>query len=228
MIETVFLDLDDTILDFHRAETEAIRDTFIGFGLPSDEAAIGLYKKINRECWESMERGEILRDEVLTRRFEILFSRIGASRSPAEVQAFYERRLSVGHYFMPGSPELLLELYGKYRLYIATNGTPVVQSGRMASAGIERYFDGLFISAEIGYNKPSPEFFEIAFSRIPNFRRDRAIIIGDSPSSDILGGKNAKILTCLFDPKGDKARADITADFTVRDLSEIPELLKSL
>ena len=228
MIEFVFLDLDDTLLDFHRAETEAIRDTFLSFSLPADDEAIARYKAINRRTWEAMERGELTRDEVLTRRFDVLFDELSVSISSKEVQAFYERRLSVGHYFMPGATELLDELYGKYKLYIATNGTPVVQEGRMKSAGIGKYFDEIFISAKIGKNKPDPGFFDYAFERIPNFSKSRAIIVGDSLTSDILGGINAGIKTCLYNPKGQAHGTDVAADYEIKELSELPGLLAEI
>ena len=116
-------------------------------------------------------------------------------------------------------------LYGRYRLYLVTNGTTCVQKGRIASAGIAKYFEEIFISEEIGYDKPSARFFEYCFSRIPDFSRDRAVIVGDSLTSDIQGGINAGIRTIWFNPKGQADDADIRPDLVVGSLSEIPALL---
>ena len=99
--------------------------------------------------------------------------------------------LAIGHYFMPGAPELLEELYGKYRLYIVSNGTAKVQEGRIGSSGIAKYMDGIFISQVLGANKPDKQFFDICFAEILDFSLSETVIIGDSLSSDIKGGINA-------------------------------------
>lgn len=229
MIKHVFLDLDDTILDFHGAESVAIVKAFSELGIPTDESTIAEYKKINRECWESMERGEIERERVLTRRFEILFEKLGISVSPEEMQETYAHRLGLEHDFLPGGEELLKELssLGKYKLYIASNGIYRVQKPRIDASGIAKYFADIFISEKIGYNKPSAEFFDICFSRIADFKKEECIIVGDSLSSDILGGKNAGIRTCYFNPRG-KSTGDIVPDYEIRELSELVSILNSI
>ena len=102
---------------------------------------------------------------------------------------------------MPGAPELLEELYRKYRLYIVSNGTAKVQEGRIGSSGIAKYMDGIFISQILGANKPDKQFFDICFAEIPDFSLSETVIIGDSLSSDIKGGINAGITTVWFNPK---------------------------
>ena len=71
----------------------------------------------------------------------------------------YETLLAHGHYFINGAEELLETLYGKYQMYLVTNGTLSVQKGRLKSSGISTYFEDIFISEELGYNKPSVEYF---------------------------------------------------------------------
>lgn len=229
MIKHIFLDLDDTILDFHGAEGVAIVKAFKELGIPTDEGTIAEYKRINRACWESMERGEIERERVLTRRFEILFEKLGISLSPEKTQETYAYRLGCEHSFLPGGKELLDELsgLGKYKLYIASNGIYRVQKPRIDASGIARYFEDIFISEKIGYNKPSAEFFDICFSKIRDFKKEECIIVGDSLSSDILGGKNAGILTCFFNPHG-KAADSIIPDYEIRELSELVPILNSI
>lgn len=102
-------------------------------------------------------------------RFEILLEELGADRSAAEMKTIYEKRLACGHFFMPGAPELLEALYPVYDLYLASNGTTVVQQGRLKSAGISHYFREIFLSQQLGANKPDPAFFERCFEKIPGF-----------------------------------------------------------
>ena len=102
------------------------------------------------------------------------------------------------------------------------------KGSRISGAGIRSFFDGIFISEELGANKPDPAFFRACFARIPGFDPKRAIMVGDSLTSDILGGINAGIATCWFNPKQKKARPDIRADYEIRSLDELPGLLDRL
>lgn len=187
MIKYVLLDIDDTILDFKKAEAIAVKKTFELMGIAADDGLIARYSEINQRQWERLERGELTREQVLVERFRILFDEIGVS-APAEMaQVTYENLLSIGHYFIDGAEELLNELYGKYELYVVSNGTAFVQDRRLKSADIVRFFKGIFISERVGHNKPSKEFFDTALGSIEGFDRSCAILLGDSLTSDILG-----------------------------------------
>ena len=158
----------------------------------------------------------------------MLFGELGVEGSGTQAQKIYEGLLSQGHWFMPGAEELLEELYGKYPLYIVSNGNISVQDGRIASAGIAGYFEEIFISQRIGFDKPRKEFFDACFAKIPGFDRERAIIVGDSLTSDIRGGINAGIKTCWYNPRGKAAREDIRPDYCITALNELPGLLEKL
>lgn len=229
MIKYVLLDIDDTLLDFGKAEAAAIKKTFERIGIPATDEVIARYSEINNAQWSALERGELTRQQVLVRRFDILFEELGITGVPSEMaQASYEYLLGIGHYFIDGAVELLEALKDKYELYIVSNGTACVQDSRLASAGIAPYFKDIFISERIGADKPSREFFDRAFSRIEGFEREKAIIVGDRLSSDILGGINAGISTCWFNPKRLPPDPDIPADYEIHALNELPELLKNL
>ena len=129
---------------------------------------------------------------------------------------------------MDGAEEMLKQLSGKYRLFLVSNGTACVQKGRLESAGIAPYFEQIFISEELGVNKPDPRYFEACFERIDHFDRSRCIIVGDSLTSDILGGKNAGIATCWFNLRDREAREDIIPDWRIDRLDELPALLETL
>lgn len=227
-IRHVFLDIDDTLFDFKRSEAKALSETLSELGIkPTDETA-ALYSKINKSQWEALERGEVTREVLLVRRYEILFKALGVDIEPRAAQSLYERHLSRTYFFLPGAQKLLSDLYGKYEVYLASNGTAIVQDGRISLSGIAKFATDIFISEKLGANKPSREFFDACFRKIKSFDKDAAIMVGDSPTSDILGGKNAGIKTCLYNPSGTSAREDIPADFEIKSLGELIPLLDSI
>lgn len=226
MMEFLFLDLDDTILDFHRAERIALSKTLACFGVEPEEAVLERYHIINRQHWEALERGELTREEVLEGRFRVLFEQLGRPVEARAVTRAYEKILGQGHYFLPGAQEAVEHLSKKYRLFLASNGTASVQHSRLTSAGLYPYFEQVFISQEMGCNKPSREYFERCFAKIPGFDPQRAMMVGDSLTSDILGGIRAGIKTCWVNPNHTPPREDIPADFEIEALSQLEALLE--
>lgn len=224
----VLLDLDDTILDFKKAEKIAVSKTFRGIGIEPTDAVVERYSEINVGQWEKLELGLITREEVLSSRFDMLFEELGVDYSGYEAQLTYEKLLEIGHYFMPGAEEMLNTLYEKHDLYIVSNGTASVQYSRLASAGISHMFKGIFISEHMDTQKPSKEFFDKCFAAIPDFDRERAIVVGDSLTSDIRGGINAGVKTCWYNPRGKAARPDIVPDYTITELSELSGLIEKI
>ena len=227
MIEFLFLDLDDTILDFHKAERIAIAKTIRDFGVEPTETILTRYHQINKFHWEQLEKGILTRDEVLVNRFAVLFGELGVEVDARLCARTYEKNLSVGHWFLPGAEEAVDALSKKYRLFLASNGTASVQAGRMTSANLYRFFEKVFVSQEIGANKPSREYFQRCFAQIPDFDPDRAIMVGDSLTSDILGGINAGIKTCWVNPAHHSA-TEIRADHEIESITQLDALLQTL
>lgn len=228
MFEFLFIDLDQTILDFHKAERIALEKTLRQFGIEPTETVCSRYSQINQLHWERMERKELTREQVLVGRYEMLFGEMGVETDAAECARCYAENLSVGHYFLPGAEEALKRLCQSYKLYLASNGTAKVQRSRLESANITRFFRDIFISQDVGVNKPAKEYFAYCFARIPGFDPARAMIVGDSLSSDILGGKNAGIATCWVNPDHKPGRPDILPDYEIRSLDQLESLLETL
>ena len=228
MIKAVLLDSDDTLLDFTKAEHIALQKTLVSVGVEPSDDNISLYSEINKRHWEMLERGELTRPQVLVQRFDRFFEAIGIEGDSEATQAMYNHNLGIGHYFIPGAVELLEELSKSYKLYLVTNGNESVQVPRLKSADIGHFFDGIFISQRIGYDKPRIEFFDACFAQMPHYEKNEMIIIGDSLTSDIKGGINAGIHTCWFNPRGKQGREDIVPERIVKALEEIPSLLKTL
>lgn len=226
----LLFDLDNTILDFNTAEAAAMSKMLAARGIEPTEERLKLYNLINRQHWEKMEEGKLDRKGVLYGRFRAFFEALGLEEDAVSAQDCYEENLCMGHYFMPGAEKLLETLHngGKYDMYIISNGNSKVQDARLKSSGISKYFNKIFISENMGCDKPSRAFFDLCFAEIPAFDASRALIIGDSLTSDIRGGINCGVKTCWYNPQSDPPRADIPADYTVKSLEEIPALLKYL
>jgi 2-haloacid dehalogenase len=228
MIKFVFLDLDDTILDFHKAERVAIVKTLAAFGAEPTEAVLQRYHEINILHWQMLERGELTREQVQTGRFAALFRELGLQVDAHACAMEYMRNLSVGHYFLPGALETVQQLQGKYRLFLASNGTASVQHSRLASAQLKPYFEDVFISEEIGHNKPAPEFFHGCFERIPDFDPKQAIMVGDGLTSDMLGANNAGLLACWVNLAHNPRKAEIRIDYEIESIVQLPALLENI
>ena len=225
MYRTIFLDLDDTLLDFGAAERVAIAKAFRDLGLEPTPALLKRYSELNQAQWEAFERGEITRDTVLVRRFALLFAELGLFIDPQHAEDVYRGYLGVGHYFVEGAEEVLSYLAPKYDLYLASNGVAATQYSRLESAGIGHYFKDIFISEVTGSHKPDRAYFDYCFSHIPGFDPSEALLVGDSLTSDILGGFNAGIRTCWFNPGCKPLQGPVTPDHEIHALRELKDIL---
>lgn len=228
MIRHVFLDVDNTILDFNKAEAIALEKTLSALSVPHSPEVIRRYSQLNLAQWKLLEQGKLTREQVKVRRYRLLFDELKTDASPEKAARIYEGLLGQGHYFIDGAVEMLQALYGSFHLYLATNGTASVQKSRLKSAEIEPFFEQIFISEELGCNKPETAFFERCFAAIPDFKKEEAVMVGDSLTSDILGGIRAGIRTVWFNKDLNESSGEIRPDHTIKALSELPGLLRSM
>ncbi len=226
MIKYILFDVDDTLLDFHASEAVCLPRALEAVGVKVTPALTKRYKEINRSLWDMFERREIVKEDILPLRFNMLFKELGIEANGERAQEIYEKELGGSCIYIDGCIDLLESLYGKYKLYLVTNGTNAVQEPRLKKSGINKYFDGIFVSELFGCEKPSKEFFDKVFENIGKIDKKETIIVGDSLSSDILGGVNYGLLTCHFNPKN--ISGSIKADYEIKHLSELPELLKTI
>lgn len=225
MIKHLFFDLDNTLFDFSVAERIALDAALRDVGVTPTERMVADYVRINGEHWRALERGEVTREYVMYHRFRELFDKYSPAASELAAEDSYARHLGDRHYYIDGAEELIRSLFGRYHLYIISNGTKSIQDRRIDSAGIRSLFDGIFISQEIGCEKPGTQFFAAAFRTVPDFHREEALVIGDSLTSDIKGGMNAGVRTVWYNPLGAAAPPDITPDYEIKELGTLPELI---
>jgi 2-haloacid dehalogenase len=223
--KTLFFDVDDTLLDFGAAEKLALQLLFEEQNIPLTYEVEDQYKKINQGLWKRFEAGELDRDEVVNRRFSILFNEYGKEMDGILLEKNYRGYLEQGHQMVDGAFELISELKNDFDLYVVTNGISKTQDKRLRDSGLFPLFRNIFVSEDTGYQKPMKEFFDYVFARIPNFRVEEALIIGDSLSADIKGGELAGMDTCWFNPNMKQNHTNIKPSYQIHNLEEIMQIV---
>ena len=223
--DTLLFDLDGVILDFKKAEQLSFRETFQSYGIAADRKLFEIYETINKRRWSLFETGAITKEECTEGRFQELFSLLGMQLSPKDFAAAYQEGLGKGCFLVEGAKELLEELYGGYRMYVVTNGVSSTAYSRLIGTGVLSYFRKVFVSEELGAQKPSMEYFDKVFSDIQDFNRSSTLLIGDTLSSDIQGAKNAGIDCCWVNMEGKENPTELRPSYEIRALRELPPLL---
>lgn len=227
MVTTLLWDMDETLLNFAAAERAAINALFqeFGFGECSD-AMLERYSKINRSYWERLERKELTKPEILVGRFRDFFKAEGLdSTVAAEFNEKYQLSLGDTIVFRDDSYNIVKSLRGKVKQYVVSNGTIAAQTKKLRLSGFGDLMDGVFLSEDLGVEKPDILFFEKVFEKIHPEDKSQVMIVGDSLTSDIQGGNNAGIMTCWYNPEQKPYQGDLRIDHEIRDLHEVYDLI---
>ena len=219
---TLLFDLDDTLMDFKKAEENAIEKLLLKYSLPATEENKRLYSLTNQSKWKALEKGEITRKELFATRFPDFFKALGVEADGAKANADYMHFLSQGRFVIDGAEDICRELRKSYSMYIITNGAKIVQQGRLTDLPLMQYFDGVFISEEVGFDKPKKEYFDYVFLNIPEKDKSKCLVIGDSLSSDILGAVNYGIDCCWI---SEKTSSEIKPTYQISTLKELLDIL---
>ncbi len=226
MYSVVFWDLDNTLLDFTASEKYAFDTCMREAGLTPTDELLSLYSRINLSYWKMLERGEIAKEVLLGQRFVSFFEAAGITG--VDVTRFkdtYQKLLGSVCYYLDHSLTLCREIHKTCRQYIVTNGVASTQRNKLTLSGLMDVMDGLFISEELGWEKPAAEFFACCFRQLPELKKEEVVIVGDSLTSDMLGGNNAGIACCWYNPSGQPVPDQIRIDHTIEDLWQLLPLL---
>lgn len=217
----LLFDADNTLFDFDQAERNAHLLLCRAHGLAFSEEGYQLYHKCNADLWRDFDRGLCTKEYLLVERFRRYLAITGERANPEALNRDHLRALGEGAMLLPGAEELCRVLSRDHRLYLLTNAVASVQKARFANSAIAPYFQGAFISEEVGVGKPDPAYFDYVFHAVPGLARDNALVIGDSLTSDIQGANNAGLPCCWFNPKGQPRPQGLRIDYEIRALEEL-------
>lgn len=225
MIKAVFIDVDDTLLDFGACAKEAMKETMSEFDMVFEEGMFPVFARVNEELWLAIERGELTREGLWQVRWNKIFAELGIEADGLAFEWKFHDRLARSAVAVDGAKELLEYLAERYPVCVTTNAPHRQQIIRLTSAGMIGSIRHVFTSEKIGVSKPAPAFFEACFKELGDTFPQETIIIGDSLTADIRGGAAFGMKTCWYDPHGKVRPEDIRPDYIVKSLSEIKNIL---
>lgn len=217
----LLFDLDDTLLDFGANETDSLNKLFQQHGYTFSDELFCIYNSVNKQLWADYENGNIVLEHVLNSRFSETMLRLGKVVDGIEWENQYRELLGNGCQLMEGALELCQSLFASHRLFVVTNGITKTQIKRLKQSGLYVFFEDIFDSQSIGFQKPSKEFFDYVMGHIRDFNVKEALIIGDSLNTDIKGGLLSGIDTCWINRKSQKCSAEIMSTYTVSSIAEL-------
>lgn len=223
--DLIMFDSDGTLLDFAHSERTAFFLTFKHFGVPVTDEDCENYSRINDSCWKMFERKEITKPELCRLRFSRLADSLGVEYDAMEVNDYYMNMLATDGTMLPETESVLNGLWGKIELTLVTNGTAFVQRGRLADSGIGKYFSHIFISDDLGVQKPDGSFFDLALEKMGRTDRSRILVVGDSLTSDIRGANNAGIDACWYNPQKAPRREGFDIKYEITQLCELFDIV---
>ncbi|MFA6866976.1 MAG: YjjG family noncanonical pyrimidine nucleotidase [Clostridia bacterium] len=227
MIKYILIDFDNTLLDFDKASSEILKSVFEDNGFIYNKEMHAKFLEVNDDFWNAHEEGKITVEYIRQNRFKVFFEKIGVKiNNNVDVEQIFRNGVSKSLIKIDGADEILRYLSDKYQVYIVSNGVAFTQYNRIEKTGWNKYFSGIFLSEEVGFQKPFKEFFNYCFEKIGSFDKEDYIIIGDSINSDIQGGNNVGIKTCLFNKKQiSEFPKETNFNYKVNNLLEIKNIL---
>lgn len=220
--DVILLDADMTLLDFERSEQEALRRILLRYGLTPTEKVEATYSKINRALWDAFARGEVDQDFLVIERFAALARVYNMPWDSRQVNRDYMNALGEEAWLLDGALDFVRRLSdAELTLAIATNGLPAAQRGRYTGTGLDKLIPHIFISMELGAAKPRPEFFHRILEALSVTDLSRVVMVGDSLTSDILGGNRAGIDTIWYNPQKAPLTGAALPTYTASTFDEI-------
>lgn len=218
--DVLLSDNDGTLMDFDHSERIALEAAMAAHGIALDDALAARYSAINLSLWEALERGETTQAALKVDRFRVFLEEIGSDASPDRLSDDFMAALSERADEMRGAYEFLREASRRVPVYVVTNGIASVQRSRFARSRLSRFFSGVVISGEIGVAKPDPRFVKRALE-MAGVPEARALLLGDSLTSDIAAANASGVDGCWFNPNRRENRTAYRPRYEVRALEEV-------
>lgn len=220
----VFIDIDDTLLDFTKCANDAIKSACNKFGVPYTTTLVDTFHPINLDLWHRLEKKEVTKEKLFDTRFQIVFDKLGIKADGIAFETVFRENFHESAILVDGARDLLEYLRSKYKVYVASNASMHQQTNRMKKAELDGYIDGYFVSEEIGFPKPQKEFFDACFKALPDVKPQDVVMIGDSLSADIKGACEYGLKTIWYNHRNEPT-SDVKCDYIVSRLSEVKNIL---
>lgn len=225
-IKAVFLDIDNTLLDFNECARVALRAAMENLGERYRDDMYPVFENENNQIWKELEMGLLTREELHEQRFERILRALSMDESKGHaMEEVFQQQVGEGAEHVQGAMDLLRYLHGKYPLYAASNARQFRQVKRLQKAGMMPFIREVFSSEYMGANKPSRAFFDGCFMRLPGLLPENCVLIGDSLSADIRGGRDYGMKTVWYNHDHLPVPEDCPADHIVDRLSDILHIL---
>lgn len=231
MVKAVFIDIDNTLLDFDAYVKESMKNGFAQYGLrPYEDWMFPVFLRINAGLWRQIELGELTFSELKQNRWNKIFKELNISFDGNLFETYFRNYLFDNAIPIAGAREILEYLHKKYILCAASNGPWEQQVNRLRVGKMLNYFSHIFISEKIGASKPSKEFFEHCLNQLNADKSEpigasEVMMIGDSLTADMEGGIQNGLKTCWFNRGRISIPQNLEIDHVVERLDEIPAIL---
>ena len=224
----IFFDLDHTLWDYETNSAETLKELFLHHNLSEKGIDVSdllrTFVEVNTHLWDQYDTGKIHKDVIRFERFHHILMKLGVDDYDFSLQLSndYVSESPKKGALIPNAIEILNHLSAEHTLSIITNGFEEIQSTKLASSGINHYFQSVITSARAGHKKPAKEIFEFALAEI-GFQASDTIMIGDNLLTDIAGARNASIDTVFFNPNGIKHKDRV--NYEIQDLLELKGII---
>lgn len=222
----ILFDADNTLLNFDAAESKALAETLVNYGIEPDAETVQTYRTINEELWRQLEKGQLRREKLMSERFTRFLKAIDAAGDGAEMNRYYLEQLPLHpDLASPEVLDVLRELSEVATLAVVTNGFQKVQSRRLAESGVENFLEDVFVSEKMDAEKPNRKIFDAALRALGVENREHVLMVGDSLTGDVQGGINAGLDTCWFNPHHQENPGKILPTYEISSLEELYPLV---
>lgn len=217
----ILFDADDTL--FHFDAYAGLQRLFQNYEIEFTPRDYDDYQAINKPLWVDYQNGAISALQLQHQRFQGWAERLKVT--PHDLNSGFLTAMAEICVPLAGAVNLLNSLKGHVKMGIITNGFTALQQVRLQRTGFMDYFDLLVISEQVGHAKPHPAIFDYALEQMGRPARERVMMVGDNPDSDILGGMRAGLATCWLNADNRALPEGITPTWQVKTLKELETLL---
>ena len=236
--ETLIFDLDDTLIDNYISAKFAFEQTLKLLSIPYNDEIFERWLTFEKQYWSAFEKNELsfldnittIKDKiefVRAKRFVLFFKPFNLSLEDSfKINEYYCELLGYNIIQIEGAADTLKDLSKNHEIVVATNGPKNAATNKVKKAKLDSYISEIVSSEETGSSKPNKEFYDYLYKKIQNKNKETMIMIGDSLSTDVLGGMNNGIDSCWFNPKKTPLPEKYKPTITIENLPQLKKKLR--